>query len=267
MTETTTATVPAPRDEQAPEAQPGHGGKLIAALESTWAAIKANHADVPDVVMITGTQKQHGGDRWGHYGADHWAVPEEDKGRRAPELFIAGEAIAKGGRWVLEVLLHEASHGVAHTRGIKDCSGDGNRYHNKRFVAIAEELGLQGPKESVKTHGWAFCSMPSATAARYAEVIEELDTARLPYRGIPAVTVPEDEDQENGEDGAEDGEEKPKKKRAGRRLGVICQCVTPEGKPRRRLQLTPKSLEDGPIICGNCREEFTPEEPDEDDDE
>ncbi|MFF4291027.1 hypothetical protein ACFY0R_37890 [Streptomyces sp. NPDC001633] len=262
-TETAAPTVPAPtpaRDDEPAGTKPGHGGRIITALEAAWAAIRARHADVPEVVMITGTARQLGGDRWGHFGADFWAVPQD--GGRASELFIAGELIALGGARVLKTLIHEAAHGVAYVRGIQDTSGDGNRYHNKRFVALAEELGLKGPAQSMKTHGWTDCTLPPATAERYAAVIAELDAAALPYLGVPVVSAGGDEDQDDGaEEGQGGDEETPKKKRrAGKRFAIVCRCETP-----RRLQVTPKSLEDGPIICGICRQEFEAEEPDEDD--
>ncbi|MER7952341.1 hypothetical protein ABTY59_33610 [Streptomyces sp. NPDC096079] len=264
MAETITVDIPAQAGSEAPgeqtqDADPGHGGRIIAALESAWAAMKAHHPDIPEVVMITGTSRQLGGQRWGHFGPELWALPEEGIRRRASELFIAGELIAKGGRAVMEVLLHEAGHGVAHTRKIKDTSGDGNRYHNQRFVKIVEELGLKKPASPVKTHGWSFCTITDETAARYADVIAELDAAGLPYLGAMwDAPVGGDDDQEEGNnDGPAGGDEdKPKKKRrGGKRFAVACGCDQP-----RRLQITPKSLEDGPIICGVCREDFTPEE-------
>lgn len=263
MTEITTATLPGQRDEQAPAAvEPGHGGRIIAALEAAWAAIRANHSAVPQVVMITGTARQLGGDRWGHYGPDFWAVPDEQRAGRASELFIAGELIALGGRRVLQTLIHEAAHGVAHRRSIKDTSGDGNRYHNKRFVAIAEELGLKGPAASEPTHGWTRCTIPDETATTYAEVIAGLDAARLPYLGVPAVaTGGDDEDQGDDETTGAGAEEEPKKKRrAGKRLAIICECKNAKDEPARRLQVTPKAVMDGPIICGNCGARFEPED-------
>ena len=36
-----------------------------------------------------------------------------------PELFIASELLATGGRVVLEVMLHEGSHALAVVRGLK----------------------------------------------------------------------------------------------------------------------------------------------------
>ncbi|MGW1839611.1 hypothetical protein [Streptomyces sp. NPDC002067] len=268
MTETPTATIPtqtATEPEKRPPARtlaPGHGGRIIAALEAAWATLRARHPDIPQVVMITGTARQAGGERWGHYGPDFWAVPEEDSPRRASELFIAGELIALGGRRVLKTLIHEAAHGVAHTRKIKDTSGDGNRYHNKRFVAIAEELGLKGPAEPMKTYGWTDVTLPEETAQRYAEVVAELDAAALPYLGAAPAAALGGDDEDQGADDEDAGTKKPKKKRAGKRYAVVCRCDTP-----RRLQVSPKALEDGPILCGNCTQPFAPEQSDEDDDE
>ena len=37
-----------------------------------------------------------------------------------PELFVAGELLAVGGRAVLEVTLHEGTHALAVVRGIRD---------------------------------------------------------------------------------------------------------------------------------------------------
>ena len=39
--------------------------------------------------------------------------------RRMPELFIASELLATGGRAVLKVMLHEGSHALAVVRGLK----------------------------------------------------------------------------------------------------------------------------------------------------
>ncbi|WP_156046190.1 hypothetical protein [Herbidospora cretacea] len=55
----------------------------------------------------------------------------------APELFIAGELLALGAARVLQTMLHEAAHALAHVRGIKDTSRSGNRYHNSLFAELA----------------------------------------------------------------------------------------------------------------------------------
>ena len=38
-------------------------------------------------------------------------------------------------------MLHEGAHALAVVRGVRDTSAEGNRYHNKRFVALAIEMG------------------------------------------------------------------------------------------------------------------------------
>ena len=126
-----------------------HGSRIIAALERAWAAIQDQHPDVPDVVIVTGAGSNQKGTPEGyrlrgHHWPERWVLDGHDR-PRAPELFIAGELLSAGGRAVVEVMLHEAAHALATRRGIKDTSAAGNRYHNKRFVALAAELGLRGP--------------------------------------------------------------------------------------------------------------------------
>ena len=42
---------------------------------------------------------------------------------------------------------------------------------------------------------------------------------------------------------------------AGVRMAVECTC-----QPARKLHMTPKQIEDGPVICGLCHEPFEPPE-------
>jgi hypothetical protein len=87
-----------------------------------------------------------------------------------------------GGRAVVEVMLHEAAHALAARRGIKDISAAGNRYHNKRFVALAAELGLRGPDVPDKITGWSHCTLTGQAAYDgYADVAAGINNARLPF--------------------------------------------------------------------------------------
>jgi hypothetical protein len=243
-----------------------HGSRIIAALEQAWAAIRDRHPEVPDVVIVTGAGSNQKGlpegyRLRGHHWPERWVTDRADR-RRMPELFMAGELLAAGGRAVLEVMLHEAAHALAVVRvpPVRDTSAEGNRYHNKRFVALATEIGLAGPARPEKVIGWSDCRITDETAAAYGDVISAIDSARLPFLpdGVP--------DSNDGDGGGEDqgdgdggGEDKPKK-RGGRRVAVECAC-----QPPRRLFPTPKQIEDGPIICGLCRAPF--EAPEVDDDE
>ena len=236
-----------------------HGSRIITALEDAWGAIRARHAEVPRVVIVTGAgRSQRGvGEGYrlrGHHWPSRW-VTDSAEGRAA-ELFIAGELLAEGGRAVLETMLHEAAHALAAVRGIRDTSAEGNRYHNKRFVALAAELGLRGPDRPDKVIGWSVCRITDETAAAYAAAIGAIDTAGLPYLpGAPRITAGggTGEDGQGGDDEGQ-GDDGKTKKRGGRWAAVECAC-----QPPRRLRMTPKQIEDGPVICGLCREPF--EEP------
>jgi hypothetical protein len=106
---------------------------MVDALETAWAAIQRVHPDVPDVVLTIGSGtvgRPAGKVTLGHFAPDRW----ERVGGKAPELFIGGEGLSRGAPDVLATLLHEAAHGAAHRRGIKDTSRQG-RYHNtKRLI-------------------------------------------------------------------------------------------------------------------------------------
>ena len=126
----------------------------------------------------------------GHHWPERWVLGGQDQ-PRVPELFVAGELLAAGGRAVVEVMLHEAAHALATKRGIKDTSAAGNRYHNKRFVAPAAELGLRSPDVPDKITGWSHCTLHGQAAYdAWAEVTAAIDAARLPFLVDPGPPGP-----------------------------------------------------------------------------
>ena len=129
--------------------------ETVRILNDTWRAIQALNPDVPDVFLVVKSSgRKRGGTTLGHYSYSEWEVGEA----QAPEVMISGECFAGGAEQVLQTLLHEAAHGMAHVRKIKDTSRQG-RYHNKRFVALAEEVGLEWPT-LVDTQMGLFTGMP-----------------------------------------------------------------------------------------------------------
>ena len=169
-----------------------HGSRIIAALEHAWAAIQDSHPDVPDVVIVTGAGSNQKGtpegyQLRGHHWPERWVLGGQDQ-PRAPELFIAGELLAAGGRAVVEVMLHEAAHALAARRGIKDTSAAGNRYHNKRFVALAAELGLRGPGRARQDH--RLVTLHAARAGRLRRLGRGDRRDRRGPAPVPASTWP-----------------------------------------------------------------------------
>lgn len=286
MEDTTGTTAPA----TGPVAVAGHGARVVATLEAMWAAIRARHAELPEVVIVTGAaqRKRRGVIILGHHAPERWITPA-GAGLHTAEMFISGELLGAGSRHVLEVMLHEAAHALAHRRGVKDTSAAGNRYHNRRYMAHAAELGLTPPDQPAPTFGWSDTRLPEATAAAYADVLGALDHARVPFLldvavdralGIDPSTrgdqdaapeqQPDDQHRENPSDpdhrSDDVGDQRhqdggggavPEPPRSGRRFAVACSCQqTP-----RRLQVTPAMYARGGILCGVCERPFLPVPP------
>ena len=197
---------------------------VVAALERAWTAIRAYHPDVPRVVVIlgAGSESRRGLFKWGHFAAARWQVADTNR----PEVLVSGEGLKRGARAVLATLLHEAAHGLANTRGVKDTSRQG-RWHNRRFATLAGELDLRVTTDP-KT-GWSQTSLTDQLADRYADQLAGLEAAQQLWRHAelqlgPATT--------------------------SRNL-LACSCAC-----GRKLRVSRTTLEQAPIICGACEEPF-----------
>ncbi|WP_329406007.1 hypothetical protein OG563_30560 [Nocardia vinacea] len=229
-------------------------GPLVAAIESAWGGIRLRHPDVPEVVVAvaSGSAGRGRAPTRGHFGPDRWLR----NGAWMPELFIGAEGLAAGAPDVLTTLLHEAAHGIARTRQIRDVSSDG-RYHNARYRTIAEEIGLAVARH--QRYGWSLTTLPGATARRYRSEITLLANAivaqRRPEHGTSDTDSIDVEHHHNAPAAAEDvaGSEKNSREirrdRNGRSLE--CQC-----RPPRRLRGYQRTIDAGPILCGVCQEPF-----------
>ncbi len=164
---------------------------MVAALESGWAAIRARHPEIPPVVVVLGagsTGASAGGVKLGHFAAMRWHHGTDTESDRLPEVFIGGEGLARGPVGMLGTLLHEAAHALADVRQIQDTSRQG-RWHNARFKALAEELGIEVTKDS--RLGWSPTGVPEATCTEYADTLAELGAAlRLSGPSNPAAQPP-----------------------------------------------------------------------------
>jgi hypothetical protein len=141
--------------------------------------------------------------------------------------------------------LHEAAHGLAVTRAIKDTSR-GGAYHNKRYKQLAEELGLS--LERHPTIGWSITTVPVATATAYAREVDQLRAA------IAHVRESEHQARHSGPN-PPDGDSGDA---AGTDTGVrsastyLCACHPP-----RRVRMAPTIHALADVICATCQQPFT----------
>jgi hypothetical protein len=166
-TETTTETAPAKKHT---------GSAVVQLLERVWERIRQNHPELPDAVIVTGMGANPGGLKWGHFRAEGWeVVQQEGAALRMNEMFMAGETLAKGAKQVLQTMLHEGAHTLARVRDIQDTSRQ-HRWHNAKFRALAEEMGLRYPEaQADKALGFSAVVLTDETTAEYADLLDELD--------------------------------------------------------------------------------------------
>jgi hypothetical protein len=202
---------------------------LVAALEHAWATIRQHHPEVPAAVLVVGagTDGRRARLKYGHYSEARW----QHGTMRMPEVLISGEGLARGAAATLGTLLHEAAHGLAAVRGIRDTSRQ-NRYHNQRFRALANELGIDVAQASVI--GWSVTTIRPTTLGRYRDVVDALTAALVAFRTV---------------------EPTPVAARTASNNPLPCRCACP-----RNIRVARRVLDLGPILCGVCREPFLAEQ-------
>lgn len=240
-----------------------HGLRIIAAMQLFWDELRREHSELPDVVIVTGTGYNTKVPKNGSFQPTGWKVTREenvhhpeqerveggvlpaidrlekvDKG--LAEVFIAGERIAQGGLLVAQTLIHEGAHALGHVRNVPT-TGHGGRYHNKEFARFGEELGLVKPAKADKSLGFSFMEIGEDATEKYKPWYEGFDDLpNLKGRLLIGEAIR-----------ATRTAPAPGAGRAGKRFAVECECV-----PARRIQVSPKTLETGGIICGVCEERF-----------
>ena len=217
--------------------------QIIATLNDVWSDIQKRHPEVPNVMLVTGRRRhkseanllgQHCSDTWHSHGSEE----------RLAEVLILGERLAEGAEAVLQTLLHEAAHALARVRQLKDTSNK-NRYHNRTFVRLAEELGLKGPETSGgPAHGYSSCTITDETVKSYVNQIDALSIACKSFVAPPMTD-----------------EEKPARKPT---VKAFCECPDDNSITwTKKLQTRYEDLGLPPILCGVCRQAFVPEDPEE----
>jgi hypothetical protein len=201
--------------------------RLLAILEDTWTAIRRHHGEIPPVVLIiasgTGTRQA----RWGHHAPRRW---HHDNTEHA-EVMISGEGLRRTPPDVLATLLHEAAHALADARGITDTSRQG-RYHNRKYAALAAELGLDVKEDT--QFGWTITTISAATAQRYETQLSDLADAMTLWRENEHVP------------GA--------KKRDTNLIAASCPCG-------RKIRVAASTLKEAKIRCEACTGSFESDNP------
>jgi hypothetical protein len=199
---------------------------VVAAMEHAWTAIRTRHAEVPEVIVVlgAGSEARRGLFKLGHFAAARWQV----NGQRRAEVLVSGEGLQRGAVDVLGTLLHEAAHGLADARGIKDTSRQG-RYHNRRYARLAAEVGLDVACDP--STGWSQITIPDRLAEVYADVLGDLAAALNLWRYAE--------------------QQHPIQTGSRNLLACACSCG-------RKLRVAKQTLAQAPILCGACEQPFEP---------
>ncbi|HEV2377578.1 MAG TPA: J domain-containing protein [Streptosporangiaceae bacterium] len=199
--------------------------RILKVLEDVWLEIRRRHPEVPRVVIIIASGTDGKQARLGHHAPGRWNVAGEARA----EIMVSGEGLRRSPRDVLGTLLHEAAHALAAERGIQDTSRQG-RYHNARYAALAQELGIEVTKDP--RFGWTTTTVPDPTAAAYAAQLRALQEAMTLWRQAEAPTT-------------------GTTRRNTNLIAAICPCG-------RSIRVAASTLAAAPIRCEACTGSFEP---------
>ncbi len=230
------------------------GSEIVKALEALWTSIRKRHQELPDVVIITGSAISNGM-AWAHFWRERWE--DRTDATKRPEMFISGERLAAGAELTLQSMLHEAAHALACVREEQDTSRQG-RYHNKIFVRMAEELGLEYSHEGPdSTIGFSAVTLQEQTKALYKAEVEKLDAAIKVYLNDPylvGLATGTNGTSGSGGDGthriAKRGTLKPTTP-SRNNVKYVCDCPKP-----RVMRMAPSTFEIASVICAECEQSF-----------
>ncbi len=137
---------------------------LVDALSRVWSRVRTLHHEVPPVVVLPAPAGREV-TKLGHFSPLRWR-PRRRQRATAHEVVVVAECLHRPLREILATLLHEAGHAANWEAGIFDCSST-SQYHNKKFKAAAERLGLT--VKQVPNYGYAYTTLPAKTAADYEQ--------------------------------------------------------------------------------------------------
>jgi hypothetical protein len=204
------------------------------ALTATWKAIRRRHPKVPDATVSVAPG------RGSTCGAIAW-----DAG--LPVIMVSAQTIAEGPLAIVEVLLHQAAHGLLaaseHHTGDQArqypseySQGNAGRYHNKSYRDAAQSLGLKAAWTQGGT-GWSATTASGELATVYEGSVRQLVAATTSWQ--PPSPLP-----------------RSVRKSGGNGVSARCQC-----KPPRTIRMrgadAEADLREHPVICSACGNPFT----------
>lgn len=192
---------------------------IVTALEEAHASIREKTGAPRATILVT----RKTGRTMGHFThAKIWKAGEE----QFHEIMVSANYFERGARAVLGTLLHETAHSLDLQAGIQGVTGDG--YHNKKFKATAEALGLT--ITNAQGIGWSVTEVSDECAERWAEELALIENAMALMA-----------DSEAGQAG---------KKGRNKNLKVAeCRCG-------EKIRLSASVLEKCAPICQNCGTRF-----------
>jgi hypothetical protein len=139
---------------------------IVRALEEAHASIQGKTGAPRATILVT----RKTGRTMGHFThAKLWKAGEEN----FHEIMISANYFERGARAILGTLLHETAHSLDLANGIQGVTGDG--YHNKKFKATAEALGLTITQ--AQGIGWSVTDVSDECANRWSEELAIIESA------------------------------------------------------------------------------------------
>lgn len=221
---------------------------LIEALSRVWSRIRFLHPEVPPVVLLAAPSPRGDLSVLGHFGALRWKGKKQDDAH-LHEVVVVAEHLNRPAAEIVETLLHEAAHALNFERQIHDCSR--SQYHNQRFKAAAEELGLDVVQ--VRHYGFSLTTLPDTTTARYQDELLYLERVLIHRRrpptpqgpGLPGPAPPAGGAGDDDPSGGATGDDPP----PGRLRKAVCACGF-------IIRVSRKTLTDTTIRCESCGKAF-----------
>jgi hypothetical protein len=191
---------------------------IATALENAHEIIREKTGAPRATILVT----RKTGRTMGHFThAKIWKAGEDN----FHEIMISANYFERGARAVLGTLLHEVAHSLDLQAGIQGVTGDG--YHNKKFKATAEALGLTITQ--AQGIGWSVTEVSDECAERWADALALIENALVLMA---------------------DAEQGSKTRGRNKNLKVaVCGCG-------EKIRLSASVLEKCAPICQNCEQMF-----------